>query len=154
MKTLKYSSIFSALITLCISSASFAAQPLLTYSYGNQVMSSTLSVSSSGTVIRMERKHGSFETINENALSGAELTQLKSLLSKALKGKIKSTSVIASLGSQSGTIATYKGAQKINLEGIVRNPTDLTRATKLTNNSPAIKALKSFVNKYVNVKMQ
>ncbi len=154
MQSLSLRTIALSLLTLITSSVTYAATPVLVYNYGNQVQASSLAVSSDGTVVRIERLHGTLQTINENPLSGLELKNLKSLVTKAIKGKITQTTINASLGSQAGTIATYSGAQKKDLEGVVRIPTEMSKATKLSNNSPAIKSLKAFVNKYVVVKMK
>lgn len=153
MKSLTLKSLALSLSLLFLSSASFAATPLLVYSYGNQVASSTLAVSSDGNIIHTERLQGQIQVLNENPLSGAELAILKSHIAKASRAVITKTQIPASLGSQSGTIATFVGSQKKDLEGIVRTPVDLTKATKLSNKSSSMKNIKSFINKYVKVKI-
>lgn len=151
MKTL---SLILALFALTSSTAN-AATPLLVYSYGNQIASSTLAVSSDGTIVHTERKAGGqLQVVNENPLSGAELASLKSAIAKAAKAKITKKTVAASLGSQSGTIATYVNGVKKDLEGVVRAPTDLSKATKLTNSSSSIKTIKAFINKIALVDMK
>jgi hypothetical protein len=155
MKGLSLRSILFSVFVLLCGSAAHAATPLLAYNFGNQVASSTLAISSDGTVVRLETLQGNTQTINENALSGAELSNIKVLVGKALKGKIVKSIVPATLGSQSGTISTYIGPQKKDLEGIIRIPTNPSKATKLTNaSSAAIKSLKTIINRYVVIKMK
>lgn len=154
---MKFLNLRSVLITFLLSTTTaMAAAPtlLLNFRYGNQITASSLAISSTGAVVRIERVQANIQTINENPLSGAELANLKALVAKALKGKIVKKTISASMGSQSGTISTQVGTSKKDLEGIVRSPTELDKkATQLTNLSPAMKSIKAIVNKYVNVKM-
>jgi len=144
--------ILSILVALFLLTASaHAASPLLVYSYGNQITSSTLAISSDGTVVHTERVHAHLEVVNENPLSGAELANLKSLVAKAAQAKVTKKSISASLGSRSGTISTYVNGVKKDLEGVVRVPTDLSKATRLTNSSSSIKAIKTLINRIVKV---